>query len=146
MGSTYWRPSPKHDLPDLPPPQLVTPAHKWNVNLDGSLNESPLHGFVDSDWASDSTHQRLVTGFSFMLAGAVIVYKTMFQSTVALSSIEAEFVAASDTGKLSLYLHSLLTELGLNHDDAILLYEENAGAFMIADDEKQTQQTQHIDI
>ena len=81
-----------------------------------------------------------------MLAGAAIVYKTRFQSTVALSSTEAEFVAASDAGKLALYLHSILDELGLDHNKAILLYEDNAGAFMMADAGKPTQRTRHIDI
>ena len=107
---------------------------------------SPLHGFVDSDWASDSTHRRSVSGFTYMMAGAAIVYKTWFQSTVALSSTEAEFVAASDAGKLALYLHSLLADLDLDHNEAILLYEDNAGAFMMADAGKPTQRTRHIDI
>ena len=146
VGLTYWRPTPKCDLPDLAPPQPITPAHEWNVNLDGSLHVSSLQSFVDSDWASDSTHCRLVIGFLYMLAGASIVYKTRFQSAVALSFTEAEFVAASDAGKLSLYLHSLLDELGLDHNKAILLYEDNTGAFMMADASKPTQQTRHIDI
>ena len=81
-----------------------------------------------------------------MLAGAAIVYKTRFQSTVALSSTKAEFVAASDAGKLALYLHSILDKLGLDHNKAILLYEDNAGAFMMADARKPTQRTRHIDI
>ena len=81
-----------------------------------------------------------------MLAGAAIVYKTRFQSTVALSSTEAEFVAASDAGKLALYLHSLLTDLRLDHDKAILLYKDNAGAFMLVDAGKPTRRTRHIDI
>ena len=75
-----------------------------------------------------------------MLAGAAIVYKTRFQSAVALSSTEAEFVAASDAGKLALYLHSLMDKLGLDHNDAILLYEDNASAFMMANTEKPKQQ------
>ena len=81
-----------------------------------------------------------------MLADAEIVYKTRFQSTIALSSTELESVAASDAEKFALYLHSLLAKLGLNHDDTILLYEDNAGAFMMSDSGKSTQQTRHINI
>ena len=68
-----------------------------------------------------------------MLAGAAIIYKTRFQSTVALSSTKAEFVAASNARKLALYLHSLHNELVLDHKEAILLYKANAGAFMMSD-------------
>ena len=120
--------------------------HEWKVNLDGSLHVSPLHGFVDSDWAADTTHRRSVTGFAYMLAGATVVYKTWFQSTIALSSTEAEFVAASDARKMALYLHTLLEELGVPHNEVVLLYNDNDGTFLMADAGKPTQQTRHIDI
>ena len=55
-------------------------------------------------------------------------------------------MTASDAGKLALYLHSLLAELGLNHDDAILLYKDSADVFMMVDSEKPTQQMRHINI
>ena len=56
VGLTYWRKLPHNGLPDIPLPQPVTPMHEWKVNLDGSLHVSPFHGFVDSDWALDTTH------------------------------------------------------------------------------------------
>ena len=105
-----------------------------------------LRGFVDSDWALDSTHQHSIIGFAYILASEAVIYTTRFQNTVALSSTEAAFVAALDTGKLTLYLHSLLADLRLDHEDSILLYEDNVGAFMMTDSEKPTQRTQHIDI
>ena len=63
-----------------------------------------------------------VTGIAIMLGGGVICYKSKFQVTVALSSMEAEFVAACDTGKQILYLQSILTELGYPQDLSTVLY------------------------
>ena len=47
-----------------------------------------------------------------MMAGAAVVYKTKFQQTVAMSSMEAEFVATADVGKYALCLRSLLKDIG----------------------------------
>jgi hypothetical protein len=47
------------------------------------------------------------------LAGGTIAYKTKFQPTVALSSTAAKFMAAFDTGKMSLYIRSILWDLNV---------------------------------
>ena len=145
-GLAYWRKTPNETLPDGPEPIPITPSHKWTVNLEGSVHISPLHGFVDSNWASDTTHRRSVTGIVYMMAGAAVVYKTKFQKTVALSSTEAEFVAAADAGKYALYLRSLLKDLGEDQELAVVLYEDNVGAYLMADAGQPTTRTRHIDI
>ena len=81
-----------------------------------------------------------------MLARATVVYKTCFQSNVALSSTEAEFVAASDAGKMALYLRTPLKDLDVVQTEAVLLYKDNAGAFLMADAGKPTPRTRHIKI
>ena len=48
---------------------------------------------------SDRTHRRSVTGAVLLYSCATILYKTRYQPAIAVSSTEAEFVAASDTGK-----------------------------------------------
>ena len=63
-----------------------------------------MYGMVDSDWASDQSHRQSVTGFSFIMAGAAVLYKTRFQRIVATRSTKAEFGAASNAGKMVLYL------------------------------------------
>ena len=132
-GLTYWRNKPHDTLLDGPEPVPLTLAHKLNVNLDGSIHVSPLHGFVDSNWASDTTHQCSLTGVVYMMAGAEVVYKTKFQQTVAMLSTEAEFLAAADAGKYALYLRSILKDLGEDQQTAVVLYEDNMGAFLMVD-------------
>ena len=80
------------------------------------------------------------------MAGAAVVYKTKFQKTVVLSSTEAEFVAAADAGKYALCLRSLLHDLGEEQDSAVVLYEDNVGAFLMADAGQPTPRTRHIAI
>lgn len=101
---------------------------------------------VDSDWAADCTHRRSVSSFVIVLAGAAGLYKTCFQTIIALSSIEAEFVAASDAGKMVLYLQSILGNLHINQREATLLYEYNMGAFKMVSAGQPTPRTRDIDI
>jgi hypothetical protein len=143
-GVYYWR---KHPIPDLP----VIPAEPC-ISYSDILNTIPktkqpqrMHAYVDSDWGSDRTHRRSVTGLVIMLAGGVITYKSKYQPTIALSSTEAEFTAASEAGKTTLYLRSILHELGFSQYLPTLLYEDNTGALHMANAQQPTRRTRHMD-
>ena len=81
----------------------------------------------------NTSHRRSVSGMVILLSGAAVVYKTRYHKTIALSSTEAEFVGASEAGKLILYLHSLLFDLGYPQPDPTTLNIYNTGtSFMIS--------------
>jgi hypothetical protein len=80
-----------------------------------------------------------------MLAGGVIAYKSKYQATIALSSTEAEFTAASEAGKTILYLRSILHELGFSQYLATILWEDNSGALHMANAQQPTRRTRHMD-
>ena len=86
-----------------------------------------------------------MTGTIGRLAGGTITYKTKYQDIVALSSTEAEFIAACDAGKTCLYIRSILDDLGISQDDATILYEDNKGAIAMANSGRPTKRTKHID-
>ena len=149
-GLTYWRPAPVPSLPRAPPPPPLTdttrqPVHDLSVFAD-VLRWDSLYGYVDSDWAMDIRHRRSVSGIVFILAGAAVAWKTRVQPTVSLSTSEAEFLAASDAGRMALYLRSVLDELGVPQRFATLLFEDNRGARMMANAGQPTRQSRHIDI
>ena len=80
---------------------------------------------MNSYYAGDSTHRRSVTGIAIKIAGGAAFYKTNFQSTIALSSTEAEFIAACEAAKVILYIRSILDEINISQDKATTLYEDN---------------------
>lgn len=53
-GLIYWRPCPRDDLPDVPPPPLRSNPH----NQIPAFPQSPLSllAYSDSDWGSDTSH------------------------------------------------------------------------------------------
>jgi hypothetical protein len=76
------------------------------------------------------------------LAGGTIAYKTKFQPTVALSSTEAKFMAACNSGKMSLYIHSIvLWDLHIPQEAATITYEDNNACTAIANAQKPTPRT-----
>ena len=68
---------------------------------------------MDSDFAGDTSHRKSVSGIVIKLVGGAVLYKTQYQPTIAGSSTEAEFTAATETGKYILHLRTILQEIGL---------------------------------
>jgi hypothetical protein len=58
-----------------------------------------LCGFVDSDMAGDIDSRKSTTGYVFTLGGASISWVSRLQKIVALSTTEAEYVAAVEACK-----------------------------------------------
>jgi len=142
-GIYYWREQPVHELPEGEMPT----THSDNYQLQTKFDETgKLIGLADSDWAGDSVKRKSMTGIILMLAGGAIAYKAKYQEVIALSTTEAEFIAACDAGKIILFFRSLLEDLGIPQEKATILYEDNNGALMMANAQQPTRRTRHMDI
>ncbi len=62
---------------------------------------------------------------------------------MALSSTEAEFMAACDVGRMCLFIRSILWDLDIPQEAATVAYEDNDGCTSA---QKPTPRTCHIDI
>ena len=71
--------------------------------------------------------------------------KSQMQTSVALSSIESDFVAASAAAQEPLWLNRLLQQLGLRTSTLTVLYEDNKAAILFADHPGDHRQSKHID-
>jgi hypothetical protein len=150
-GLTYWRKTPHDSLPKHEAPPLLSAPndrHMFHDTSDADVHSSPnaIGGYVDSDWAADIRHRRSISGIIFKLAGAAIAWKCRVQTTISLSSSEAEYLAASDAGKMALYLRSVMDELNVPQELATVIYEDNRGALLMSRAAQPTKQTRHIEI
>jgi len=105
-----------------------------------------LKAAVDSDFAGDTVHRKSVSGIVIKLAGGAVLYKTQYQPTIAGSSTEAEFTAATEAGKYILHLRTILQEIGIQQEEATILFEDNQGALLMAMAQRPTKRTRHMDI
>ena len=54
-----------------------------------------FRGYSDADWAGDHADRKSTSGYAFMLLGAPISWGSKKQSSVSLSTSEAEYIALS---------------------------------------------------
>jgi hypothetical protein len=145
-GLYFWQPSPRLDLMEGPLP----PIHSNRADL--LLDDHPeqdatiAHAYADSDWATCVKTRCSFSGSCVCFAGGTITYKTKFQPMVAGSSTEAEFMLACDTGKMILFIRSILWHLNIPQEAATLLYEDNDACTAMANSQKPTPRTCHVDI
>ena len=72
-----------------------------------------LEGYVDADWAGDVNGRKSTSGYLFTFAGGAVSWQSRLQKCVALSTIEAKYIASNEVGKEMLWLKWFLQELGL---------------------------------
>ncbi len=145
-GLYFWHTSPRMELPEGPLPPIH--SNKQDILHDNrpQFDANIAHAYSDSDWATCIKTCRSFSGICICLAGGTIAYKCKFQPTVAGSSTEAEFMAAYDTGKMILFVRSVLWDLDIPQEAATLFYEDNNGCIAMGNAQKPTPRTHHIDI
>ena len=82
-----------------------------------------LQGYVDADMVGDRDNRRSTTGYVFTVGGTTISWVSKIQSVVALSTTEAEYVAATEASKEMIWLQRFMDELGKKHDMSMLYSE-----------------------
>ena len=70
-----------------------------------------LHGYCDSDWGGCKHSRKSVSGLTFLFAGAVVSCASKRQTTIALSSTEAEYYALALAVREALWLMQLLRDM-----------------------------------
>jgi hypothetical protein len=104
-----------------------------------------LDGYVDADFANDMDSRRSITGYIFLFAGAPISWQSRAQVSTALSTMEAEYMAASAAAQEALWLRMILEELGVSLDKPLVLLEDNRSAIAFSEHPGEHRRTKHID-
>ena len=112
----------------------------------GTPGGTTLHGFVNANWASDVNNRKSTLGFVLMLGGAAVSWSLKKQTSVALSSIEAEYIAATHAIKEVIWLRRLLTDLGLDIDSPTTLHVDNQFTIAIVHNPEFHDRTKHIEV
>ncbi|CAI7767077.1 unnamed protein product [Closterium sp. NIES-53] len=104
-----------------------------------------LIGYVDDDHAADPDNRWSRTGFLFRLEPSdPVSWNSQKQELVALSSAEAEFLAATVAVREGLYLQELLQEAKIPASPNFRLHCDNQSAIRIANKPGFVNRTKHI--
>lgn len=70
-----------------------------------------IFGYSDSDLGGDPDRRRSTSGSMFLLNGGAVLWTSALQRTVAASTCEAEYIAATQATKNALWLRKLLADV-----------------------------------
>jgi hypothetical protein len=103
-----------------------------------------LIGFSDSDWAGSEDDARSTSGYCFSLGSGCFSWSSRKQDIVALSTAEAEFIAASETAKQAVWLRKLLQDVGEDQTKNTVIYVDNEAAISISHNPVFHRRTKHF--
>ena len=112
----------------------------------GNTKTGTLTGASDADWAGDAERRRSTTGYIFKLCNAAVSWKSQLQTTVALSTAEAEYMALCAAVQEALFLRRMLSEMGFVQREPTVILEDNQSCIALANNNMTHGRSKHIDI
>jgi hypothetical protein len=112
---------------------------------DGSSGLLPV-GYADSDYAACHDTRRSTSGHVFVMAGAPVCWSSKRQATVALSTVEAEYISLTRAAQQQKWMHAWMSEVNLEQPLPGTLYCDNQGAVDLTKNTKSHSKVKHIDI
>jgi hypothetical protein len=97
-------------------------------------NSSELVGYTDANWAGNLETRKSTTGYIFIIAGATISWSSKRQPTIALSTMEAKYMATCAATQEVVYLRMFLKDMNLEQMGPTILYQNNQAAIVIVKD------------
>ena len=123
-GLAHWQAA-KHALRYL----KGTVDHKLTYKPSNSLE--PFITYSDSDHGGNPDNGRSTGGYVVKIGTGAVSWSSKLQSLVALSTTEAEHVAAVEAGKEIIWMRQLLGELGYTTSGPSLLRMDNQSAITV---------------
>jgi len=97
-----------------------------------SENLKELYGYTDADWCGDKNDRKSNAGFVFFAGTTPVSWCSKKEVVVALSSCEAEYIAAAMGACQVGWLDTLMLELKMKKEDAVELFVDNKSTINIA--------------
>lgn len=135
---THWTQL-KRVLPYL---KGISSYHLVYTRKDGA---HPLVGYVDADWANDPDERKSTSGYIFEVYGNPVCWASKKQGVVALSTTEAEYIAAAQAVCEAMWLKKLFKDIGYVIKSTIPIYEDNQGCIFLCK-HPEPKRTKHIDV
>ena len=112
----------------------------------GGEEELIVTGYTDASFQTDKDDSKFQSGYVFTMNGGAISWKSSKQETVANSTTEAKYIAASEAAKEGVWIRKFLIKLGVfpNVSSPLDLYCDNSGAIAQAKEPRNHQKSKHV--
>ena len=122
---------------------------KGTINLGifyASGGENQLIGYSDADHAGDIETRRSTSGYIFKYNDGIISWSSERQKSVSISTMEAEYIAASEATKELVWIKRLLKEIFENELKMPIYFMDNQSAIRLIKNPEFHKRSKHIDI
>ena len=118
-----------------------------NLMLTYSGTDLTMTGYTDSDFQADKDSRKSTSGSVFILNGGSVVWRSIKQSCIADSTMEAEYVAACEASKEAVWLRKFLKYLEVvpSDNEPMTLYCDNSGAVANSKEPRSHKRSKHIE-
>ncbi len=125
--------------------RYLSGTRSYGITYSSNPQNPALLGYADAAYAN-ADDLKSTSGYVFLAGGGAITWRSKKQSTIALSSTEAEYVALSEAAREACWLRSLHGELGFPQDGPTLIRGDNDGSVALAKNPQFHKRSKHIAI
>jgi len=109
-------------------------------------NNLQLLAFTDSDYAGDLDDRKSTSGYVFMLGTGAVSWASKKQNVVALSTTEAEYMAAALCACQCIWLSRLLEQIGIMEKTEVEVMCDNSSTIQLSKHPVFHGKSKHIDV
>ena len=117
-----------------------------DLGINYESNDASLTSYSDTNFANNELDCRSLTGYVFKIGNMAVTWNTRKQPTVALSTMEAEYMAVAAVTHKAIWLRQLISELRIDTVGPTPIHVDNRAAIELTKDSKFHTCTKHIDI
>lgn len=110
----------------------------------GFGNPLVLEGFVNADY-NNSEDRHSFSGYVFTIDGVAIFWATKKQQTTSLSTMESEYMAASQAAREAMWLCQAMAELGQGIKTPTIIFTDNQSSLSLTKNPEYHSRSKHID-
>lgn len=109
-------------------------------------NNFNLVGYTDSDWAGSLVDRKSTLGYIFCLGTNIISWSSRKQRSIALSSAQAEYIAAADAACEAIWLRRILKDLMFEQQEPTTIHCDNMSAIAMTKNPVFHARSKHIEL
>jgi hypothetical protein len=102
--------------------------------------------FTDADHGGNPDSGKLTSAYVVRMASGAVSWMSKLQSIIALSTTEAEFIAAITAGQELLWFRQFFTELGYDFTGPSPMFMDNQSAMQVAKNPEHHGRMKHLDL
>jgi hypothetical protein len=149
VGYASWfleRPTEEHFQAVKKILRYITGTLQYSLRYGRQTGTTRLVGYCDSDLAGDIDTRKSTTDALFFLGKSLVSWQSLKQRVVALSSCEAEYIAATTAATQAIWMARLLGELLGREPEVVELKVDSKSVLALARNPVFHERSKHIDL